>query len=684
MKARKRNSLGSKEALINAVPTAEFKHASNLPLSSSTDIVLDPTTTSTSLLLHEQPIAPFSQKASEYDDKISTRGLISSFCCHGPALVPKMVPMDSMRIYHPNRPCDYHDESDCLPLSHDNDLFLAIMPSSLPAAISQEANSSARSCILLDRDNCGGTNAFSTSIGSTTCSASQISDTHNPKSYCNYSDFGNISCVSASSPPVDILRESGSCSTKEGTTASYFVNAGANLTESSSIQGYNNFLRENGALLHDHAHPSNAAIHSSFSHHDISDLLSSGHHQLFSHETSHELQTDLLAHHAHLTPSSFRSLPPMVSLHGTNSDVVSKEGFLVVSPLPDTEVREKDGGSSSSSSSPVVTSGELETEDEAVVDAWMNVVLHATSSGTPGDELQGKGNTTSARNSGSTAHRSRSIISDSIHNGWESHSTRLLSASELGDSEPARLMMNGETMGGNVEHDVGTRSKNCTMLHDNGVLVKNTRTDVLSMPGEEGGEEKYTSIRVKNGDCEAKVMANNSSSEGVEIQGRCSGVMKKQKMSTVRDMLPNVVNGEVLLGDKRMNWSNAAIKPLFPSINCAPHRGSSTTRAFQRLQYGAEYDTDESGGGSEANAATTNDKKDKRKMSNRASAKRSRQRRQDLLEKLELDAATLRVQNASLMRKLGEAENKARKLKSELDSLLKIKAQLEGSRKKDA
>ncbi|CAI5930856.1 unnamed protein product [Closterium sp. NIES-65] len=48
-------------------------------------------------------------------------------------------------------------------------------------------------------------------------------------------------------------------------------------------------------------------------------------------------------------------------------------------------------------------------------------------------------------------------------------------------------------------------------------------------------------------------------------------------------------------------------------------------------------------------------KKHKRMMSNRASAKRSRQRKQERLEELEIQSAKLRVENAAVTRRLNEA-----------------------------
>ncbi|GJP79722.1 hypothetical protein CLOP_g9920 [Closterium sp. NIES-67] len=56
------------------------------------------------------------------------------------------------------------------------------------------------------------------------------------------------------------------------------------------------------------------------------------------------------------------------------------------------------------------------------------------------------------------------------------------------------------------------------------------------------------------------------------------------------------------------------------------------------------------------------DKKVKRMMSNRASAKRSRKRRQERLEELEVLSASLQVDNASAQRRLHEAQDTIRRL----------------------
>ncbi|CAI5529000.1 unnamed protein product [Closterium sp. Naga37s-1] len=62
-------------------------------------------------------------------------------------------------------------------------------------------------------------------------------------------------------------------------------------------------------------------------------------------------------------------------------------------------------------------------------------------------------------------------------------------------------------------------------------------------------------------------------------------------------------------------------------------------------------------------------KKHKRMMSNRASAKRSRQRKQERLEELEIQSAKLRVENAAVTRRLNEASDHIRQYQESNDRL---------------
>ncbi|CAI5508796.1 unnamed protein product [Closterium sp. Naga37s-1] len=62
-------------------------------------------------------------------------------------------------------------------------------------------------------------------------------------------------------------------------------------------------------------------------------------------------------------------------------------------------------------------------------------------------------------------------------------------------------------------------------------------------------------------------------------------------------------------------------------------------------------------------------KKHKRMMSNRASAKRSRQRKQERLEELEIQSAKLRVENAAVTRRLNEASEHIRQYQESNDRL---------------
>lgn len=70
------------------------------------------------------------------------------------------------------------------------------------------------------------------------------------------------------------------------------------------------------------------------------------------------------------------------------------------------------------------------------------------------------------------------------------------------------------------------------------------------------------------------------------------------------------------------------------------------------------------------------EKKYKRMMSNRASAKRSRQRRQVRLDELEIQSAKLRVENAAVQRKLNEANEQIQKYQSQNETLQKELAKL--------
>lgn len=71
------------------------------------------------------------------------------------------------------------------------------------------------------------------------------------------------------------------------------------------------------------------------------------------------------------------------------------------------------------------------------------------------------------------------------------------------------------------------------------------------------------------------------------------------------------------------------------------------------------------------------DKKMRRMLSNRASAKRSRQRRQERLGELEIQTAKLRVENAALSRKYNEALEQAQQFQKESSAL---RAELEAAR----
>eukprot|EP00245_Coleochaete_scutata_P004356 TRINITY_DN167_c0_g1_i1.p1 TRINITY_DN167_c0_g1~~TRINITY_DN167_c0_g1_i1.p1 ORF type:complete len:552 (+),score=127.53 TRINITY_DN167_c0_g1_i1:175-1830(+) len=69
--------------------------------------------------------------------------------------------------------------------------------------------------------------------------------------------------------------------------------------------------------------------------------------------------------------------------------------------------------------------------------------------------------------------------------------------------------------------------------------------------------------------------------------------------------------------------------------------------------------------GDEPEDGAVSEKKMKRMLSNRASAKRSRQRRQERLDVLEMQSAKLRVENAQLVRKQNESDNQLKKFAEE-------------------
>lgn len=91
---------------------------------------------------------------------------------------------------------------------------------------------------------------------------------------------------------------------------------------------------------------------------------------------------------------------------------------------------------------------------------------------------------------------------------------------------------------------------------------------------------------------------------------------------------------------------------------------------------GQEYFTDDD--------QELDEKKYKRMMSNRASAKRSRQRRQVRLDELEIQSAKLRVENAAVQRKLNEANEQIQKYQQQNEALqeelLKLRSELKQER----
>lgn len=134
--------------------------------------------------------------------------------------------------------------------------------------------------------------------------------------------------------------------------------------------------------------------------------------------------------------------------------------------------------------------------------------------------------------------------------------------------------------------------------------------------------------------------------------------------------VPNLWQGSTLAMSK---WSNALNPPT--NSEKSPDLSQWISPPFGQME-GPEGDQ------MEDNPAIKN-KKIKRMLSNRASAKRSRQRRQERLDELEIQSAKLHVEHASMTRKLKDALEASRRYQDENSRLKReidlLKSQLDPS-----
>jgi hypothetical protein len=108
---------------------------------------------------------------------------------------------------------------------------------------------------------------------------------------------------------------------------------------------------------------------------------------------------------------------------------------------------------------------------------------------------------------------------------------------------------------------------------------------------------------------------------------------------------------------------------LSSHVSSGMHRSQRSTRSLSligdQLCQDAELCTDDD----DLESVLIDDKRKKRMNSNRASAQRSRQRRQERLDQLEVLTAQLRVENATIVRKANLATQLAKKFEEEKDQL---------------